>query len=80
LASGYHLVWDFKEPAGRRYRSELHAYPRSSGGILRILGGWLEREAELVVEKHLQEFLEFKAERSSEESLSHSSATFVAAE
>lgn len=61
LASGTHKVWELEDHQGRRSRTELHAYPRSSGRVLRIMGRILEEPCEWVVEKHLAGVLAHKA-------------------
>jgi hypothetical protein len=38
----------------------MHAYPRSSGRILRHLGGMIEKECELVVGRYLPEVVALK--------------------
>ena len=63
LASGYHRSWDVPLPDGRTGRYDIHAYPRSSGRVLRHLGNMIERECELVADKHLSAVLEQKVSR-----------------
>ncbi|MBY0530458.1 MAG: hypothetical protein K2P86_00645 [Xanthobacteraceae bacterium] len=63
LASGTHKSWDLHERDGRIRRIEMHAYPRSSGQILRYLGELIEGEAELVIDKHLDGVLKLKIAR-----------------
>jgi hypothetical protein len=63
LASGYHRVWDFEDHQGRMRKIQLHAFPRSSGPILRIFGRMLTEPCEFVVERHLAEVLALKVER-----------------
>lgn len=60
LASGTHRVWPVVQPDGRTKHIEMHAYPRSSGRVLRHLGEALEREAELVIDHHLSSVLALK--------------------
>lgn len=61
LASGHHVVYRMEdEETGKVYRSEFHAYPRSSGRVLRHLGKLLEKEAEHVIEKHLAAIVALK--------------------
>ena len=43
--------------------TEMHAYPRSAGRILRFLGKMIEREAELIVDHHLAAVLTLKLNR-----------------
>lgn len=62
LASGYHRVWEVRDDNGRIVRrTELHAYPRSSGRVLRHLGEAIEKPCELVIEQHLTNVLALKA-------------------
>ncbi|MCP3395684.1 hypothetical protein [Bradyrhizobium sp. CCGB20] len=64
LASGYHRVWELPDERGRlRKVSELHAFPRSSGQVLRIMGRAVEEHCEWVVEKHLPGVLALKKKR-----------------
>lgn len=63
LASGTHKSWEIQHRDGRVVRTEMHAYPRSSGQVLRHLGRTLETEAELVIERHLEAVLELKVAR-----------------
>lgn len=60
LASGYHKSWDVPLRDGQTARAELHAYPRSSGRVLRHLGSMIERECELVAGHHLSDVLTLK--------------------
>ncbi len=53
LASGTHKVWEVQDWQGRTRRTELHAFPRSSGKVLRIMGRMIEEPCDWVVEKHL---------------------------
>jgi hypothetical protein len=64
LASGYHRVWEVRDDNGRlTQRTEMHAYPRSSGRVLRYLGEMIEKECELVIDHHLSAVLVLKAAR-----------------
>lgn len=63
LASGYHRVWETWGADGRRYRTELHAYPQSSGRVLRYLGDAIQKEAEWVIDRHLATVLAMKVAR-----------------
>ncbi len=63
LASGYHRVWDFEDHQGRMRRIQLHAFPRSSGPVLRLIGRMLEEPCEWVVEKHLAAVMALKVKR-----------------
>ncbi|HWM47691.1 MAG TPA: hypothetical protein VNR11_12355 [Xanthobacteraceae bacterium] len=63
LASGYHRVWEIPDATGRTSRTELHAYARSSGRVLRYLGDMIEAECEWVIERHLTAVLALKVKR-----------------
>ena len=63
LASGYHRVWEIEGYDGRKRRTELHAFPRSSGPVLRLIGRMLEQPCEWVVEKHLAAVMALKVKR-----------------
>lgn len=63
LASGYHRVWETEDHNGRKGRTELHAFPRSSGPVLRLIGRMLEQPCEWVVEKHLAAVMALKVKR-----------------
>lgn len=63
LASGTHRRWTAPQPDGSIRKIEMHAYPRSSGRVLRHLGEMIERECEWVVENHLAKILALKIAR-----------------
>lgn len=64
LASGYHRVWELQDEKGRLKKvAELHAFPRSSGPVLRLIGKAVEQPCEWVVEKHLSAVLALKVKR-----------------
>jgi hypothetical protein len=63
LASGTHRRWPVAQPDGRTKHIEMHAYPRSSGRVLRHLGEMIEKECELVIDHHLSGVLALKAVR-----------------
>jgi hypothetical protein len=63
LASGTHRKWTVPQPDGSTRKIEMHAYPRSSGRVLRHLGEMIERECEWVIEKHLATVLALKIVR-----------------
>ncbi|MBR0812157.1 hypothetical protein JQ544_11525 [Bradyrhizobium diazoefficiens] len=63
LASGTHKRWPFVDHQGRQGQTELHAFPRSSGPVLRLIGRAVEQPCEWVVEKHLSAVLALKVER-----------------
>lgn len=63
LASGYHRVWEMADASGRIHRTELHAYPRSAGRVLHLLGAMIEKECELVIDHHLAAVLALKVSR-----------------
>lgn len=64
LASGYHRVWELQDHDGRSRRIQLHAFPRSSGRVLRLLGKLIDEPCEWAVEKHLAEIIALKVKRS----------------
>lgn len=71
LASGYHRIWEVPDNQGRIVqRTELHAYPRSSGRVLRHLGEMIEKKCELVIDQHLARVLALR--------VAHDSATAAA--
>lgn len=54
LASGTHRIWEVEDHQGRKRRTEMHVYPKSTGRVLREMGRMLEPPSlELVVEKHV---------------------------
>lgn len=61
LASGTHRSWPVPQPNGGVKHIEMHAYPRSSGRVLRHLGEMIEKESELVIYHHLMGLLALKA-------------------
>lgn len=63
LASGYHRVWEIEENGRSSKVAELHAFPRSSGPVLRLIGKAMEKPCEFVVEKHLSNVLALKVKR-----------------
>jgi hypothetical protein len=63
LASGTHKQWPLAQPDGTTKKIEMHAYPRSSGLVLRHLGQLLEQEAALVLDHHLDAVLALKVTR-----------------
>jgi hypothetical protein len=63
LASGTHRIWPVAQPDGRTKHIEMHAYPRSSGRVLRHLGEMIEKECELVIDHHLAGVIALKAAR-----------------
>jgi hypothetical protein len=63
LASGTHRVWSLPQSDGSTRKIEMHAYPRSSGRVLRHLGERIEKECEWVVERHLAKVLALKLAR-----------------
>lgn len=72
LSSGYHRVWETTDAEGRTRRTELHAWPRSAGGVLRHLGAMIEKEAELVIDRHLQAIVALKVKHSEAHSVTAS--------
>jgi hypothetical protein len=63
LASGYHRVWEYIDYRGVKRRTELHAFPRSSGPVLRLIGRKVEELCDFVVDKHLSGVLALKVKR-----------------
>jgi hypothetical protein len=63
LASGTHRVWEYVDYGGRKRRTELHAFPRSSGPVLRLIGRKVEELCDFVVERHLAGVLALKVKR-----------------
>lgn len=63
LASGYHRVWPHQDKNGRDFRIELHAYARSIGRVLRLIGRAIEERCEWATEKHLEGVLALKVKR-----------------
>lgn len=53
LASGTHRVWVVEDHQGRKRRTEMHAFPKSTGRVLREMGQMLEKPCEWVIEKHV---------------------------
>jgi hypothetical protein len=53
LASGTHRKWPFYQADGSVKYIEMHAYPRSSGRVLRHLGAIIEKECEWVIDRYL---------------------------
>uniref|UniRef100_A0A7Z0Q9S1 Uncharacterized protein n=2 Tax=Bradyrhizobium barranii subsp. barranii TaxID=2823807 RepID=A0A7Z0Q9S1_9BRAD len=53
LASGTHRVWVVEDHQGRKRRTEMHAFPKSTGRVLREMGRMLEQPCEWVIEKHV---------------------------
>jgi hypothetical protein len=63
LASGYHRVWPQQDKNGRTFRIELHAYARSTGRVLRLIGQAIEERCEWATEKHVDGVLALKVKR-----------------
>lgn len=63
LASGTHRKWDFPVADGTTRPLELHAYPKSSGQVLRIVGRELEELCGAIVELAAAEVRRVKRER-----------------
>jgi hypothetical protein len=63
LASGYHGVWPQQDQKGRTFRLELHAYARSTGVVLRLIGQAIEERCEWATDKHLAGVLALKVKR-----------------
>jgi hypothetical protein len=63
LASGYHRVFEFEDYRGVKRRTELHAFPKSSGPVLRLIGRKVEELCDIIVDKHLAGVLALKVKR-----------------
>lgn len=64
LASGYHRVWSLEDATGKVVqRTELHAYPRSSGRVLRYLGEAIEKKCEWVIDHQVTDVVALKLSR-----------------
>ncbi len=64
LASGTHRTWDIWDPrTGGTRKAELHAYPRSSGHVLRKIGETLEKACEELSRAAVPEVIAMRTER-----------------
>ncbi len=63
LASGTHRRWEMFNPLGPAVHTELHAYPRSSGIVLRKIGETLEKAGELLAREAVPEIIAMKTKR-----------------
>lgn len=64
LASGTHRNWDFWDPlTGGTRPYTLHAYPRSSGHVLRKIGEALEKACDELVRAAVPEVITMRTER-----------------
>ncbi|MXN66711.1 hypothetical protein GR183_17490 [Stappia sp. GBMRC 2046] len=63
LASGTHRAWERERSDGSTFKTELHAYPKSAGRVLRILGQMIETDCELATERAVEPVLMAKRER-----------------
>lgn len=63
LASGTHRRWEMFNPLGPNVHTELHAYPRSSGIVLRKIGETLEKAGEFLAREAVPEIITIKKER-----------------
>lgn len=63
LASGTHRRWEMFNPLGPAVHTELHAYPRSSGIVLRKIGETLEKAGELLAREAMPEIIVMKTKR-----------------
>ena len=63
LASGTHRHWDFPLDNGGTAPLAFHAYPRSSGRVLRVIGKAIEEACEVVTGRDLQALRDLKRER-----------------
>lgn len=60
LASGTHRRWEMWNPVGSSVPVELHAYPRSSGLVLRQIGATLDKACREIAASALVEVIEAK--------------------
>lgn len=65
LASGTHREWAVPQADGGVKHIEMHAYPRSSGRVLRFLGEMIEKECEWIIERNLKEVVAIKRAKDS---------------
>jgi hypothetical protein len=63
LASGTHRHWDFPLDDGSTAPLAFHAYPKSSGRVLRVIGKTIEECCEVATGKDLQALRDLKRER-----------------
>lgn len=63
LASGTHKYWLGQDRQGRARTIEMHAYPKSTGRVLRLMGRLLEEPCEVTIDKHLAGVLALKVKR-----------------
>lgn len=64
LASGTHCNWDVWSPlTGGTRKAELHAYPRSSGHVLRKIGEALEKACDELAGATVPEVIAMRTER-----------------
>lgn len=63
LASGTHRSWEMFNPLGPDIHTELHAYPRSSGLVLRKIGEKLEKAGEFLARDAIREIIAIKTKR-----------------
>ncbi|RUV20719.1 hypothetical protein EOB77_33725 [Mesorhizobium sp. M7A.F.Ca.MR.228.00.0.0] len=63
LASGTHRGWEMFNPLGPDVHTELHAYPRSSGIVLRKVGEKLEMAGEPLAREAVGEIIAIKTKR-----------------
>lgn len=61
LASGTHRSWEMFNPLGPDIHTELHAYPRSSGLVLRKIGEKLEKAGEFLAREAVPKIIAMKA-------------------
>jgi len=68
LSSGTHIKHELRDDSGKLLsRTALHAYPRSSGRVLRHLGRAIENQCEWVIDRHLAEVVALKNARETEQ-------------
>jgi hypothetical protein len=63
LASGTHQRWDVPRDDGSTRPIAIHAYPKSSGRVLRVIGAAIEELCSAVTQRDLQALRDLKRER-----------------
>jgi hypothetical protein len=63
LASGTHQRWDIPKDDGSTRPIAFHAYPKSSGRVLRVIGAAIEESCSVVTQRDLQALRDLKRER-----------------
>lgn len=71
LASGTHKRWEMWNPVGSPVKTELHAYPRSSGLVLRKIGSTLEEASREIPDNAIAAIIETKTAKFGHHSSHH---------